>query len=365
MDENTAGDNSSNGHQPIRRLTVIFIALAALFLLWYVLADRYTPMTSEARVRGYVVPIATEVSGPIVEIDTVSNKLVEADDVLLQIDRLPFQLAVDKAQAELESMAQNLGSGQASVVAAETQLANANTEMAYVNRQSVRVLKLEKDGVISTIQADKVRTTVETAKINVANAEAHLLETQSKVGIDGDENPAMRQALVALQQAQLNLRHTTVRAPAQGVATNFTLDVGQYAAAGQPLMTFISTRGSWVEAYMRENTLANIEPGDKVELVLDVAPGRVFQGRVVSTGYGIDWGQKDSAGKLPSISGSRGWLRDPQRFPVMIAFADDQSLGFKRIGGQADVVIYSGDSWVMNTIATVSIRFTSLISYLH
>ena len=258
-----------------------------------------------------------------------------------------------------------MGAGLASVAAAETQLANAKTERAYVLRQSDRILKLEAKGVISAIEADKVRTAIEKAELNVANATARLQEEKTKVGIEGDENPRMRKALADLREAQLNLNRTTVRAPSKGGATNFAIDVGHYAVAGQPLMTFISTNGSWVEAYMRENMLGNIKAGDEVELVLDVAPGRVFKGRVASTGYGVDWGQTNNAGQLPTISTTRGWLRDPQRFPVNIEFVDDKTKGLKRVGGQVDVVVYTSNNWVMNGIAWLSIRLTSLVSYLH
>lgn len=329
------------------------------------MSDRYTPYTSEARMRGYVVPVASQVAGEVTNVEVIESQIVEEGDVLLQLDTTQYQLAVNKAQAELENVGQSLGAGMAAVVAAETGLANAKTELSFVKRQSKRALALETDGVISEIEADKVRTALEKAILSVANAEAKLLEEQQTQGIEGDENPRMRSALAALRQAQLDLSRTRVLAPSQGVVSNLTIDVGHYASVGQPLMTFISTNAVWVDAYMRENCLENIQPGDEVDMVLDVAPGRIFKGKVVSTAYGISWGQEAAAGNLPSIKTTRGWMRSSQHFPVKIVFTDETSKGFRRVGGQANVVVYTEDGFIMNGIGMLWIRLISLLSYLH
>jgi multidrug resistance efflux pump len=129
-------------------------------------------------------------------------------------------------------------------------------------------------------------------------------------------------------------------------------------------MTFISASDAWVEAEMRENSLGNIEPGDPVEIVLDVAPGRVFAGTVASIGYGVETGN-DQLGALPSVGSKGGWLRDPQRFPVIIRFVGDATLGLRRAGGQADVVIYTGDHFILNALAWVWIRIVSWLSFIY
>jgi multidrug resistance efflux pump len=114
---------------PIKRLTFIVLTLAFLFLCWYVLADRFTPYTSEARVRGYVVPIAPEIAGVIKELPVSDNQIVEIGEPLLQLDAESYQLAVNKAQADLEDVAQTLGAGLASVAAAETAVVSAQPDL--------------------------------------------------------------------------------------------------------------------------------------------------------------------------------------------------------------------------------------------
>ena len=364
MSESSAAPETANSN-PIKRLTFIVLILAFLFLCWYVLADRFTPYTSEARVRGYVVPIAPEIAGVIKELPVSDNQIVEIGESLLQIDTESYQLAVNKAQADLEDVAQTLGAGLASVAAAETAVVSAKTNLTYVARQAERTFELEEQNLISKIAADTARTKLEQAKIKVTDAEAKLAEEKTRVGVSGEENPRYQSALAALQQAQLNLRKTTVEAPGFGVVANIKTAEGYFAAAGKPVMTFISTKAVWIEAYMRENSIGNIEAGDEVDIVLDVAPGRIFKGKIISAGYGIDWGQKEKAGELPGITITRGWLREPQRFPVLIKFDGDESRGLRRIGGQADVLVYTGSGNPLNLLGALLIRIVSILSFLH
>ena len=350
---------------PIKRLTIIVLIVGFLFLCWYVLADRFTPYTSEARVRGYVVPIAPEIAGVIKELPVTDNQIVEIGEPLLQIEAESYQLAVNKAQADLEDVAQSLGAGLASVAAAETAVVSDKTNLTYVTRQAQRTFELEEQGMLSKIAGDTARTKVEQAKIAVSDAEAKLEEEKTRVGVSGEENPRYQSALAALQQAQLDLAKTTVDSPGYGVVTNIKTAEGYFANPGAPVMTFISTKAVWIEAYMRENSIGNIEQGDEVDIVLDVAPGRVFKGTVIGAGYGIDWGQKEQAGELPGISVTRGWLREAQRFPVLIRFDDDETRGLRRIGGQADVIVYTGSGNPLNILGMLLIRLVSILSFLH
>ena len=72
-----------------------------------------------------------------------------------------------------------------------------------------------------------------------------------------------------------------------------------------------------------------------------------------------------SLGELPTITESSGWLRDSQRFPVIIKFVDDASRGLRRVGGQADVMIYTGDRTLLNALGWLWIRLMSVLSYVY
>ena len=115
-------------------------------------------------------------------------------------------------------------------------------------------------------------------------------------------------------------------------------------------MTLIAIHDLWISADMTENNLGNIKPGDRVAIVLDVMPGEVLKGRVRSVGTGISPGKPAQPGTLPEVDNSRDWLRQAQRFPVAVEFdpSERERLRGVRIGGQADVLVYTGDHGLMN-----------------
>jgi len=196
---------------------------------------------------------------------------------------------------------------------------------------------------------------------------ADLRKAQEAAGESGDNNAQLRSARAAVEKAELDLARTQVVAPARGVVTDLRTDVGHFAQAGAAAMTLIANHDLWINADLTENNLGNIDPGDEVAIVLDVLPGEVLKGRVRSVGGGVSSGQQAPAGTLPTVQNSRDWLRQAQRFPVAIEFdpADAERLGKLRPGGQAEVMVYTGDNFVMNLLGAGYIRLMSLLSYLY
>ena len=373
-DENKKSEPASKGitqrlkrlvADPARRVTLIVLALAVIVFIWYVLADRHTPYTTQARVDALTVPIVPRVSGYVTEVNVRLHSVVEEDDTLLQIDKRPFELAVASAQAALDDAYQQVGAQSASVEAAIARLgvAEAQLDRAQRNFDRVQAIQEQRPGALSQADRDRTETSLVQAQERVTAAEAELARSEAQLGVEGPGNPRIRSATAELQQAELDLAFSTLYAPSLGGIENFTIDVGHYAAAGQPVGTFISVRDVWIQADMRENNIANIEIGDPVELALDVAPGRILRGTVRSVGYGVSAGSEGSRGELTQVSQSKGWLRDPQRFPVIITFESEAAVGLRRVGGQANVVVYTGGSFVLNTIAKLRLRLVSLLSY--
>ena len=131
------------------------------------------------------------------------------------------------------------------------------------------------------------------------------------------------------------------------------------------LVVNVLFRGARVD--LTENNLGNVDAGDEVAIVLDVWPGEVFKGRVRSVGSGVSSGKQTSPGALPTIENSRDWLRQAQRFPVAVEFdpAEGKRLPDIRIGGQAEVLVYTGEHPLMNFLGAGYIRLMSLLSYLY
>lgn len=357
--------STDNAPDPVRKITRYVLIVVAILFIWYVVADRIAPWTDQARVQAYVIPIVPQVSGRVVEVNVVKDQVVEPGDVLLNINPSDYQLAVETAEAALELAGQEIGAGTATVTTAQAGLVVAMTNLEHAETQSARVFELEKKNVMSKAEGDKARAVVKQARAQVDSARAELEKARQALGVKGEANPRIRSAIADLKKAQLDLSRTTIRAPSKGGITNLQVEEGYYASKGVPLMTFIEFDNVWIQANMRENNIANIEQGDPVDIVLDVAPGKVFKGRVSSVGFAVDSASTGEVGGLASVESKSGWLREAQRFPVIITFEDDSASGLRRLGGQADVLVYTSNNWIINPLGWLYIRLLSWFSYVY
>ena len=353
------------GRDPVRRFTLVVAAAVAALLLWYVTADRLAPWTDQARVHAYVLAITPDVSGRVVAVNVSNDQIVKSGELMLEIDPRDYELAVASAEAALELAGQDVGASTDDVSVAQAKLTEARTTLDFVERQAARYLELAERGTVSKADADRARAELDAAKAQVESARSELERARKTMGASGAENAKVRDALAALEQARINLAETRIVAPGDGGITNLTLDVGAYATAGQPLMTFVSFTDVWIEAHLRENSIGNVEAGDPVDILLDSAPGKVFPGEVVSKGFAVEQPSGGQAGEAVTIRESSGWLRDAQRFPVRVRFTDESARGFRRVGGQADVQIYAGDNTVLNALGWLWIRLLSVLSFVY
>ncbi len=271
---------------------------------------------------------------------------------------------IQRRMASLETAGQQVGASAAGVQSAGAKLSDSRARLRNAQQDFDRVENIFKQdaGAVSNAQRVKAREALAQARAQVSLAEAELQRAKEQLGKEGDDNPALLSAVAALEQAQIDLKRTTLYAPGLGLITNLKIDVGHYAKAGTAVMTFVSGTDVWIQANMRENSIGNVKAGNEVDIVLDVAPGRVFKGVVKSIGVGVSQGQGESLGQLQNIKTTSGWLRDAQRFAVIIEFTDDEAYGFRRAGGQADVQVYTGDHAVLNGLGWLWIRFLSMLS---
>jgi multidrug resistance efflux pump len=362
------GEQLGKESDPVGRYTRILLAVVVFLFVWYVWADRVVPWTDQARVDGFIVAITPKISGRVVEVNVIQDQLVEAGDVLVLIDPRQYELAVASAKADLEIAGQETGAETAGVAAAEANLADARAQRLKAEQNYERLERIHEEdpGAVSETFRDNARAAKDSTVARVASASAELEKAKETLGVSGNENPKVRAAIAALQNAHNNLADTQLFAPSNGGITNLEVQVGHYANAGQPLMTFVSGSGVWIEAYLRENNLANIKPGDPVDIVLDMVPGRIWKGSVQSKGYAVQKPTKGSPGGLVTVKTSSGWLRDAQRFPVIIKFDDQSARGYRFLGGQADVQIYTQESNAfLNALGQFWIRLMSWLSYVY
>ena len=371
-DRNAMNQETANNAAPGTgtRIGAIVIAVVILVsLLLYFVGDRLTPYTTQARIQAFVVPVAAEVAGKFSKVYIRNNDEVQPGQPLFDIDPKPYEIALQRARADYASVRSSVNASAAGVDAARASLAAAQAHRAMAESDASRQEHLYKEdpGAISVRRLESAQATREEARSKVRRAEADLRKAQEAAGEPGDNNTQVQSARAAVEKAELDLARTKVLAPARGVVTDLRTDVGHYAQPGAPVMTLIAMHDLWISADLTENNLGHIDPGDKVAIVLDILPGEVLKGRVRSIGGGVAGSSPPPPGTLPQVQNSRDWLRQAQRIPVAIEFdpAELPRLRVARIGGQAEVLVYTDDNPIMNTLGTFYIRVMSWLSYLY
>lgn len=362
-------DLSSPAGQASRRGVIGILVLIILLLGWYLLADRLTPYTSQARIQAFVIPVSAEVSGQIQKVYVRDNQNVEVGDPLFELDPEPYDIALARARSDYETVLSSVKAGSETVAAAEAglQAAKAAYDNAAKDADRQERLYRQDPGAISVRRLEVAQATRETARSQVAAAAADVRRATEAAGLSGSENSQLLSARAAVRKAELDRENTKVVATSRGLITDLRTEVGQFTGAGAPIMTLVGLRDVWISADMTENNVGNVQPGDKVSILLDSMPGHIFKGEVRSIGYGVSATSSQPAGVLPTVDNNRDWLRQAQRFPVKVAFSkeDFPPVASLRVGGQADVLVYAGDSGLLNMLGAIHIRLMSLFSYLY
>lgn len=347
-----------------KNLGIITVLLTILIFIWYVLSDRHTPNTDQARIKGLVLPVAPMVSGYITQVNVGLHSRVNLGDTLFVIDTVPYSIAVKMAETALESALQSISSGQSSIKAATARLSRARVKLDRATKNWERTQRVvsEHKGALSEADKDRSEASYLEAIEGVASAEAELERQKEAIGPLGEENPAIKSAIVQLEKAQLDMAYTAVIATSDGIIESFNIELGFFASAGHPLVSLVSNNNIWIQANLKENNLALLKTGNKAEVIFDIHPGKVFDAKVSSIAYGVSVDQNNPSG-LPTVSSSQGWLRDPQRFPVIVEIEDHEIKSELLQGGQAEIVVYTGQKPLLNSLARLRIRIMSYLSY--
>jgi len=349
---------------PVKKISLIVLIITVLIFIINVLSDRHTPHTDQARVKGLVLPVAPMVSGYIIQTNVSQHSRVKAGDTLFIIDPTSYEIAVKVAESNLEKAIQSIDAGESSLKSAQARLSRAKVKLERSTKNWERTQRVlaENEGALSEADIDRSEASYLEAIESVKSSQADLERQTEALGPLNENNPTIKAALNNLENAQINLGYTAVIAPSDGIVESFNIEDGYFAAAGHSLMSLVSNNDMWIQANLKENNLSKVEPGDRVELIFDIEPGKVFEGKLTSISYGVSVDNTNPNG-LPKVSSAQGWLRDPQRFPVMIELEDKEIISKLRQGSQAEIVVYTGKKPLLNMIARLRIRIMSKLSY--
>jgi membrane fusion protein (multidrug efflux system) len=304
---------------------------------WYYSGGRYVS-TDNAYVQAAMVAVSPQISGPISEVAVRENQEVKVGDILFRIERRPFEIVVEQAKANLASTAQDLNSLKETYRQQQDSLKLAEINLGYAQRKFDRQAALEKHSVVSQQTLDDTRNALDTARQQVVLDRQAMQTTLARLGGTADAPveaiPQYLEAKAALDKAELDLLHTTVVAPFNGVASNMP-QPGQYVAPGGAIMSLVAKDNLWIDANFKEIQLTYVKPGQEVEIWVDTYPDKVWRGTVRSMAPAT--GSEFSV--IPAQNATGNWVKVVRRIPVRIAVepsADGETL---RAGMSTEVEI--------------------------
>jgi multidrug efflux system membrane fusion protein len=321
-------------------------AAVVLGALAIVRLDR-RPRSQDAFLYADSTGIVPEVSGLISEVHLRENQRVAKGDLLVEIEKEPYELRLAEARAQVAALraqidltSRQVSSQSTAAKAAATQVQGAISQLGLAKSTTARLSPLVDKGYATPQQFDEATTKEEVAKTALVTAVQKAQEATQAVGDTESLRAQLQGAEAAVSLAEWDLGHTVLRAPFDGWISGFDLTAGAYASAGHPLFTLIKANEWYAVGNFRETELPNIQVGDAATVWLLGARNRAVHGHVESLGWGVNPPNAGAPG-LPKVGRTLNWVVIAQRFPVRIRL-DDLPEGTARLGETANILVAGG-----------------------
>ena len=333
-------DNNGRRNNILRLSALVGLAaLAVVATRYYFVAFRPYESTDDAFVDGHAIPISPKVAGHVTQLLITDNQTVHKGDRLLQIDPRDYEVRLEAARANLAAARSRQAQAQSLVTVAEAQAAQDHAAVAAATAEARRtqadleryravekraISQQQLDAAVAAEQAATATLEVAQKKAAMSGAQINLAKSQIAVADTGVE-----QSQVAIRQAELELSYTMLTAPADGLITHRSVELGQFLQPGQGVLAIVAEH-VWVMANFKETQLARIKTGQPVSIQLDAVPHRQFKGHVDS----IQAGTGAQFSLLPPENAAGNYVKVVQRIPVKIVF-DETDLPPLPLGASA------------------------------
>lgn len=338
-------ENNQNKRKKFLGFFALILLIAAILYAIWALFLNNSVSTDNAYVGAETAQITSMVSGQVAQVVVKDTQTVHRGDVLVRIDDRDAKIALAQAEAELakakrqyKQTAANSSSLNSQVVvradeinSAKAQVAQAQADYDKATLELNRRAQLAASGAVSKEELTKAQSAVETAKAGLELAKAGLAQASSSrkaaestlaanealiQGVSETSTPDVQVAQAHVEQAQLDLERTVIRAPVDGVVTRRNIQVGQRVAPGTSMMMIVPLNDLYVDANFKESQLKKVRPGQAVTLTSDLYGDDVeYHGKVM----GFSGGTGSAFALIPAQNATGNWIKVVQRLPVRIA----------------------------------------------
>ncbi|NAR86448.1 HlyD family efflux transporter periplasmic adaptor subunit [Acinetobacter haemolyticus] len=323
---------------------LILILAAILYAIW-ALFFNHSVSTDNAYVGAETAQVTSMVSGQVAEVLVKDTQQVKQGDVLVRIDERDAKIQLAQAQAELAKAQRQYKQSQANsrslnsqvvvrndeISSAQAQVTKAQADYDRASLELKRRNELAATGAISKEELSKAQSAVSTAKASLELAQAGLAQATSSrkaaestfaanealiQGVNEASTPDVLVAKAHVDQAQLDLERTVIRAPVDGVIARRNIQIGQRVAPGTVMMSVVPVSDLYVDANFKESQLAKVKAGQKVSLTSNLYGGDVIYHGTVQ---GFSGGTGAAFALIPAQNATGNWIKVVQRLPVRIS----------------------------------------------
>lgn len=316
----------------IIRVAAVVVAIAVGAWACTTLSGSNTVSTNDAYVEADFTLVAPRVAGQIAEVLVDDNQSVRAGQLLVRIDDRDFKAALMSAQADVAAAKASVANDDAEIARQPSLVAQANAllksdaaAVEFARENAARYQDLSEAGAGTTQEQQHASSMLAEQIAQQAHDRAALATTEQNLGVlqtDRDKAAAtLARAEAALEQAQLNLSYTEIRAPIDGKVGRRSARVGGFVTPGAPLLAIVPLSQAYVVANFQENQITRMRPGESVRIKVDSLPGVTIRGRVdsLAPATGV------SFAPIAPDNATGNFTKVVQRVPVKIAIARGQA----------------------------------------
>jgi membrane fusion protein, multidrug efflux system len=266
--------------------------------------------TDDAEIDGHLDPISTRIDGTVVRVYVENTYDVKEGQALVDLDPRDSQVAVENAAANLAQAEQGVKAAQQNYILGVANVAAAVATNVKAQVDVKRYGELLEQGVIAREANDEF---VMTGKVDAAGVNSDRAAVAAAGKMIGQAEAAVQAAQASLDQAKLNLSYTHIVAPAAGVVSAKTVEVGQRLQPAEQLLSIVPLNDIWITADFRETQLRRMRRGQPVTIHVDTT-GRDYNGYV----EGMPGATGEVESLLPPENATGNYVKVVQRLPVRI-----------------------------------------------
>lgn len=335
-------------HENLKQLLVRFFLLVAIpaaaiviGIAFYLHGGRYVT-TENAYVKADIAQVSADVAGRVVELNVQDHAPVTAGQVLIRLDPEPYQLALTKAEADLQLARHEVETMRAAYREALTELREADAHQSFTEKNLLRQRALQERGATAMVRLEDAAHDANIAreKVNVARQKVQkaLATLGGEADLPYDRHPHYLEAKALRDRARFDLDKTTLVAPITGIAANVRVQPGEYLKAATPVFSVIGSERLWVEANLKETELTWVRTGQLARIVVDAYPDIEWEAEVES----ISPAAGSEFALLPPQNASGNWVKVVQRVPVKLKLQNPAAEPPLRAGMTAKVSVDTG-----------------------